>query len=313
MGKLGVALFPKGVGGPRGLMQMVRGLEDQGIDHFYLVEGGNDPLTALAAIAVATARAEIGSSIANIYVRHPYQMAYAAATVEALAPGRFVLGLGTAHQVTNINWLGLDMTKPLSRMRDYVEAVRGLLDAGEQPANIKNERYQITGARLAWPPQRRVPIFLAALGDGSVRLAGRIADGIITSLATLSQIRRMRAILDEEAAAAGREPGSVKIYPIVNTTIRAGKAEAMPILKQAFAGYSRMPYYQREMAQNGIQVSNGQVSDEDAEQMGIAGPADYARERIAAFHEAGADVVLLSPGAGESDPATAYQSFAALV
>ncbi|MCS6802501.1 MAG: LLM class flavin-dependent oxidoreductase [Chloroflexota bacterium] len=312
MTNLGVTFFPRGVSGPRPLLELAKELEAEGFDHFFVVEGGNDSMTVLAGLALATSRAQIGSGIANIYIRHPYEMGLAASAVEALSGGRLILGLGTAHQVTNEQGLGLRMDKPLSRMRDFVTAVRAVLDSGGQRIEVRTERYQITGPANAWAPRRRVPIILAALGYGSVRLAAQVADGVILSLATLEQIRTIRRILNEEAAAAGRDGAALRIYPIVNTVLRPTQEEALPLLRAAVAGYARLPFYQRELRENGVSIVDGTIRDEDVLRLGIAGPPEAARERIAAYREAGADVVLLSPGGAERDPVAAYRGYLAL-
>ncbi|MFN8534754.1 MAG: LLM class flavin-dependent oxidoreductase [Dehalococcoidia bacterium] len=312
MADLGAIFFPRGMTGPRQVMDLASALDAAGMDHIFVVEGGNEVMTTLAALALSTSTAKIGSGIANIYIRHPYQIGQAASTVDALSGGRLLLGLGTAHQVTNVQGLGLTMDKPLSRMRDYVEAVRAVLDSGGQRIEITNDRYQVTGPTNAWAPQRPVPIILAALRSGSVRLAAEIADGVILSLATLDQIREIRRTLNEEAARFGRDGSQIRIYPIVNTIIRSSREEALPLLRAATAGYVRMPYYQRELADNGIDISGGAIGDDDLLRLGIVGTLDDARAGIAAYRDAGADVILLSPGAGEPDPASAYLAYTAL-
>lgn len=309
---LGVTFFPRGLSGPRPLLELAGELESAGMDHFFMVEGGNDSMTVLAGLAVSTRRAQIGSGIANIYIRHPYEIGLAASAVEALSGGRLLLGLGTAHQVTNEQGLGLSMDKPLSRLRDFVAVVRAVLDSRGERIDVRTERYQVTGLTNAWPPTRRIPIVLAALGYGSVRLAAQIADGVILSLATLDQIRAIRRILNEEAAAAGRDGTAIRIYPIVNTILRPTREEALPLLRAAVAGYLRMPFYQRELRENGIDISDGTIRDEDLPRLGIAGTVEEARERLAAYREAGADVILLSPGSAERDPAAAYRAYRSL-
>ena len=313
MTNLGAIFFPRGIGTPHQLLSLAAELEQAGMDHLFMVEGGNDALTVLSALALRTERATIGSGIANIYIRHPYALALAAAVVESLSNGRLVLGLGTAHQVTNVQGLGLSMEKPLTRMREYVAVVRALLTPGASRADIRTERYQATGVVNAWPPQRPVPIILAALGFGSVRLAAQVADGVILSLATREQITRIRQTLNEEAARVGRDGRQLRIYAIVNTVVRARREEALPLLRAAVAGYLRMPFYQRQLAENGVTITDGTISDTDLERLGIAGTLEQAREGIAAFREAGADVLLLSPGAGEPDQPAAYRAFTRLL
>ncbi|MCS7001322.1 MAG: LLM class flavin-dependent oxidoreductase [Dehalococcoidia bacterium] len=312
MPNLGLLFFTRGFNGPAELARFCGEMEALGFDHLFMTESANDAMTTLAGIATATKTATIGSGIANIYIRHPYEIANAAAAVDDLSGGRLMLGLGTAHQITNVHWLGLDMSKPLSRMRDYLAVVRAALDSQAQPIHVKNDRYQVMGARVAWAPKRRLPLIVAALSDGMARAAAELGDGVILSLATLRQIREVRALLEETARAHGRDPKALTIIAIANIALRPTRAEAQPILKQGISGYFRMPFYQRELARNGIPVENFTIPDSAVDLLGIAGPVSYAKECVAAYREAGADVVLLAP-TGNDDVQQGYRDLAAVL
>ena len=103
----------------------------------------------------------------------------AAAGVDDLSQGRFALGIGTAHQITNVSGLGLDMTRAFSHMRDFLAVVNGALAAGRNPIDVTTDRYRIAGPRVAWNTGRRIPVLLGAVGDRMLRLAARSADGVI--------------------------------------------------------------------------------------------------------------------------------------
>ena len=306
-------MFTRGLNGPTEAMKVAGNLEAAGIDHIFMSEAGNDAMTTLAAMALATETAVLGSGIANIFIRHPYELAMAAAAVDDLSAGRFTLGIGTAHQITNENGLHLDMDKAFSRLRDYLTTVRGVLDAGREQPQVQTDRYQVTGPRIAWNTERRIPILLGALGDRMVRLAGETADGVILSLATLSQVERIRGLLDESATAAGRSPSDVKIFAVVNTCLRPTREEARAFLRKNLAGYFMMPFYEQSLRRGGIEVVDGEVPDDAVDSIAIAGPPEWAHEQIASFRTAGVDIPLLAPAWCNSQDATAYQALAALV
>ena len=163
---LGVAFFSLGNRGPSQLAALGSELERIGIDHLFVTESNNDAMTTMVAMAAATSSATIGSAIANIYLRHPLQMAQAAAGVEELSGGRLLLGLGVGHQMVNVDSLGLDMSQPVRDMREYVELVRAGLASRGAPIGYEGIRFTARGPRatVAWAPERRVPIVVAAHG-----------------------------------------------------------------------------------------------------------------------------------------------------
>lgn len=291
----GILMFTRGLQGPSEASGIAAELEAAGVTHLFISEAGNDAMTTAAAIGLATRTATIGTGIANIYLRHPYELAMAAAGVDDLSQGRLVLGIGTAHQITNVSGLGLDMTRALSRMRDYLTALRGTLEAGRTPPDVRTDRYRIVGPRVAWNTDRRIPIVLGALGDRMLRLAARSADGVILSLATLEQIRRARSLLDMTAEQAGRDPREIQIYAVVNTCLQPTRREARSILRQSLVGYFGLPFYEQSLRRGGVEVIDGEVPDRSVDSLALAGPPEWARTHLEEFRAAGVDVPLLAP------------------
>ena len=89
-------------------------------------------------------------------------------TIDRLAPGRLLLGLGTSHVPLN-SMFGIDMAKPLTALREYVQAVRNIFDGKDEAA-----------AALGLPPMKadnKIPIYLAGISPKSIHLTGELADG----------------------------------------------------------------------------------------------------------------------------------------
>lgn len=140
--------------------------------------------STIAAMAQATERVELCTGVTTPLFRfHPAVVAQAAATLDRLSGGRFRLGVGTGENI-NEGPLGYDFpayAERNARMTEALEIMRRLLD-GEK-LTFDGDHYRTDRARLYSPPlQDHLPIYLAAGGPKSATLAGRLSDGVITSV-----------------------------------------------------------------------------------------------------------------------------------
>jgi alkanesulfonate monooxygenase SsuD/methylene tetrahydromethanopterin reductase-like flavin-dependent oxidoreductase (luciferase family) len=126
----------------------------------------------------------------------PALLAQSAASMAAAAPGRFVLGLGTSSDVIVENWNGIAFADPYARVRDTVRFLRAAL-AGEKVTE-EHETFSIRGFRLGVEVAEPVPIVIAALREGTLRLAGRIGDGAIINWLAPDDVTRVAAIVRGE-------------------------------------------------------------------------------------------------------------------
>src|SRR5438093_12491143 len=129
--RLGLAVIP-GIGWRASEVQAIaREAEDAGFDAIFAAEVNNDVMATAQLMGAATRRIQVGTWIANIYLRHPYVCAQGAALIGDATDGRFILGLGVSHQPVN-RALGIDMGDPPAEARRYVSAVQSWL-RGEGP------------------------------------------------------------------------------------------------------------------------------------------------------------------------------------
>jgi len=163
-------------------------------------------LSTLGAIARATERVRLCTAVITPLFRfHPALVAQAAATLDRLSGGRFELGLGTGE---NLNEGPFGHPFPpyrerAERMQEALQIIRRLL-AGEK-LTYEGRYYQTDRARLYSPPLGKIPIRLAAAGPKSAALAGREADGLITSVKDpAATLARVVGPARAAAAAAGR-------------------------------------------------------------------------------------------------------------
>ena len=173
--RIGVALSG-GLTAPE-IVECVRLAEDLGYESAWVAEGhGGDQFAILAACATATTRIRLGTSISSVFVRSVPTIAMAAATVDALSGGRFVLGLGSSHRVQVEGEHGLPYAKPIARVRESVEAIRALLRDGE--VAYRGETIAIDRFDLWFTPHRRaIPIYLSALFRPCWKSAARSPTG----------------------------------------------------------------------------------------------------------------------------------------
>ena len=157
----------------------------------------------LAAVAAATSRIRIGPWVTNSATRHPVVTAAAAATLDDLAPGRVVLGVGSGD--SGVYNLGHTATG-LDRLADFVGALRGLLSEGEACWDGQD-------VSLDWPGHRDIPVFVSAHGPKSLELAGRVADGVVVGTGVRPEdIAWAMTAIGRGCAAAGRSPSDLEIW-----------------------------------------------------------------------------------------------------
>jgi alkanesulfonate monooxygenase SsuD/methylene tetrahydromethanopterin reductase-like flavin-dependent oxidoreductase (luciferase family) len=135
----------------------------------------------LAEMALGTTTARVGTGVAYAFARSPFVHASAARHVDRLAKGRVFLGLGAGTRRMNEGWFAAPADRPLTRMADLVGAVRAYLDAPNgKPVRHEGEMYPIDATIMApvlGPID--VPVVIGAFNQGMLKIAGRVADGII--------------------------------------------------------------------------------------------------------------------------------------
>ena len=162
-----------------------------------------EPWTTLASVARDTERIRLGTWVTNALTRHPGVTAAAAATLDDLATGRAYVGICAGG--TGVWHYGLGTAK-LAALEAYVVAVRSLLETG-------GARWQGRELAMQWAGPRRIPIVVSAHASRSLRLAGRIADGVVIGLGISPDVvASSLALLEEGAAEAGRTLDDLEVW-----------------------------------------------------------------------------------------------------
>jgi len=149
----------------------------------------------LTAVAQATTRIEIGTCVVNPYTIHPAEIAMLAATLDEVSGGRFNLGIASGGSEL-LKWVNIAPERPLAAMRRAIAQINAILSAAAAEAWAPE-------AYLRFAPQRRVPIYLGAMGPKMLGLAGEVADGVLPLLFPPEHFATVRLLVEAGAVAAG--------------------------------------------------------------------------------------------------------------
>jgi alkanesulfonate monooxygenase SsuD/methylene tetrahydromethanopterin reductase-like flavin-dependent oxidoreductase (luciferase family) len=294
------------------LLSLATAADRRGYDGYFLPETwAYDTTVLLAEAAVKTQGITLGTGILSVWNRSAATIAMAAATLASVSGHRFVLGLGASTPQLTEGLHDVPFTAPVARMRRTLQQVRALLRGERIPLAVA------TGARplkLNVPAVADLPIYLAALGDASVRLAGELADGwspfIYPRCCLADGVERL-----QEGAARGGHPERVPVVsPSLPTVVADDPAAAREGAAWFVAFYlvSMGTLYRQSLTRQGfgkeveaVLAANapkftGAVPPEAEallEELTVFGTPPEARRRLARWHAAGAElpVLLLRP------------------
>ncbi len=201
---------------------------------------GVDGFTPLAVIGMATGM-RLGTAIANVYTRGPATLASTAAALADLAPGRFILGIGSGSQVIVEAWNGGAFVKPATRVREMAQVLRSML-AGERVV-FKGQTISVDGFRLTRVPEKPVPIYIAALRPGMLKVAGEVGDGVILNWNSPEDVPKCVAVVREAARKAGRDPDAIEVTARVFINIDPPGPESDLAARRHIAAYMNVPVY----------------------------------------------------------------------
>ncbi|MEM7091491.1 MAG: LLM class flavin-dependent oxidoreductase [Actinomycetota bacterium] len=280
MTKIGVLLptresvmYDGGSGDPRPLVDLARQAEALGYDSVWagdslLAKPRAEPLTLLAGAAAATDRVEIGTSVLLPSQRNPEQLAHAAATLDALSGGRFILGIGAGPPGDAVRrdheLVGADFDRRGSRSIEVIERCRSLWSGVDG-----DQIYPLPG-RPGGPP-----IYIGGAGPRTLERTGRLADGWFPISPDVETFRRGLMGVRAAAEAAGRDPDSLGVT-MYATVVLGEPADAEAQLAEHLELYYSAPF-------EAIRRIQGVV----------AGGADQVGTWVREFVDAGADHVCV--------------------
>lgn len=284
----------------RWTIDLAREIERRGFGGVFGPSFG-DNLALCEAVALTTTTLRMGTSIANIYTRHPFEYAQTAAFIHEVSDGRFTFGIGVSHGPTHER-LGTKTGKPLSDTRGFVEQLRA---AEPQVGPLP-------------------PIVLATLRTKMVVLASEIGQGAVWANAARSAMAGSLAHLTPEQRAGGFYVGNM-----IPTCIDDDREAAANVMRRTLTGYVALPNYRNYWIEAGYEEEvraieaalaagerdrvPGLMSDRWLRDVTLFGSIREVRDGIDAWHDAGVTSLIVVPSSTKGGQVKAFEEvFAAL-
>ena len=274
-------------------LERVQLAERLGYESVFITHiAGRDSLTTLAAYASRSERVRLGTGVMPIYSRKPATTAMSAATVDEFSDGRLVLGLGVSHRPAVEAWFDEKIEKPVREMREYVSIVRAIL-RGEDPP--QGERFRTGFHFMGYEPRADLPIYIAGLSPGMLRLAGEIGDGVVLWLCNPNYIEEVVVpTVTEGREKAGKSLDGFDIVAAVPSAVTSEADEARDKLRQELVPYFHLPFYRAMIERSGFEADvaaadeGKPVSDDFLGVLAAIGDTEEATASVRRYRDAGA-------------------------
>lgn len=306
------------------MIQLAKLSEDLGFSHIWMGDSHliwREAYINLAAVALNTSKVKLGTGVTNPITRHPSVICSALATLEEMAPGRFILGIGLGD--SSVETMGM---KP-ARLVDFEKTIH------QMRALMRGEEVELeTGRiRLNYPCKNKIPIYIAASGPKMLKLAGRLADGIIILVGTDPfYLQQARERIQMGVHAAGRNLADLQLVLWVPCAIsdqlpakEAVKAHVARIVahplpfalgqqEQEVLVKVREAYnYYQHMQQQANQAKV--IPDWLVDKFAIAGTSQEVRDKVQELKKSGIDQIAIIPYGVGGDRQDTLKRFAAAV
>ncbi len=232
----------------------VRAAERAGFAAVWTSETQHDPFLPLPLVAEHTQHLRMGTSVAIAFPRSPTIVAQIAWDLQAFSRGRFILGLGTQVKAHIERRFGISWEAPVAKLREYILALRSLWETWQTgaPLNFRGRFYKLTlmtdffnPGPIDWP---HIPIFIAGVNRGLIRLAGELCDGFhVHPFHSPTYLRRVvLPALQEGLARSNRKRRDIELASTVFViTGRDAKERTFyrEIVRRQLAFYASTPSY----------------------------------------------------------------------
>lgn len=283
----------------RATLELAREIETRGFTGIYCASFG-DAMGLSLSIAQVTDRIPFGTSIANLYMRHPSDYAQSAAMIHELSGGRFRFGVGVSHGPVHRR-AGIQAGKPLSDMREFVTKVRDVQRIGELP-----------------------PIVIAGLRTKMVALAAEIGEGVVFANASCTHLPTSLSALP----ASKRNDDDFFIGNMIPTCISDDLEAAAAVNRKTLMMYLGLPNYRNYWKEAGYREEMEAVeaaldagarerlpelmTDRWLSDCTLYGPPSRVLDGLEAWYDAGLRTPILVPSSAVGNQMKAFEEFFSL-
>ena len=317
-----VALYLQDAHDLRDGLDYVRYAEERGFEAVWQAESRlvRDAIVPMAAYAAVTERIKVGSGVINNWTRNIGLLASTFLTLDDLAPGRIICGIGAWWDPLARN-VGIDRRKPLTAMRETVEVLRRLLNM--ERVTFQGEFVQVEGIELDVVHGRReprnVPIMIGATGDKMMELTGEIADGVVLNYCVPPEYNDdALELLERGVHQAGRTMDQIDRPQLVVCSVDHDREKAIDTTRELLTQYlAQQPHIAKASGvskdvvaeiqsilgwpatKEQIQQAKHFVPDDLIYQITASGTPEEARLKVAEYRKHGCTSPILYPVGGD--------------
>jgi 5,10-methylenetetrahydromethanopterin reductase len=299
-------------------MEYVKYAEQKGFEAVWQAESRlvREATVPMAAFASVTERIKVGSGVVDCWSRNPARLAATFSTLDDLAPGRVILGIG-AWWDPLAQKVGISRERPLRAMREIVTAVRGLL--ANETVTFHGDFVHLDGVELDYVYQERrakdVPIYIGATGLQMMELTGEIADGaVLNYLVSPDYNQRALEALEKGAAKAGRSIDDIDRPQLVVCSVHEDRQTALDMARLMVTQYlGQQPHIMKASGvpqslldkvgevltwpatHEQVVAASKLVPDEIVQMLTASGTPDDARRQVAHYMRNGCTCPILYP------------------
>jgi 5,10-methylenetetrahydromethanopterin reductase len=299
-------------------MQYAKYAEEKGFEAVWQADSRlvRDAIVPMSAFAAVTDTIKIGSGVVDCWTRNPARLAATFSTLDDLAPGRVILGIG-AWWDPLASKVGITRNKPLRAMREIVTAVRALL--ANETVTMNGEFVHLDGVELDYVYQDRrpkdVPIYLGATGMQMMELAGEICDGVVLNyLVSPDYNKKALEHLAIGADKAGRKWENIDRPQLVVCSVHEDRKTALDMARQMVTQYlGQQPHIMKASGvpqslldkvgsvltwpatHEQVVAASKHVPDEIVQMLTASGTPAEARARVTHYLKNGATCPILYP------------------
>jgi len=300
--------------------------EEMGFDGVWNPQLNFDPFLPLPVVADHTEEIELGTRIATAFTRSPMELAYAGWDLARFSDGRFTMGLGTQVEAHNERRFSVEWGEPTQRLREVVESIRQIWDYWQGRTDefgYEGEYYSFSLMTTVFNPgsieNPDIPIHLAAVNEGNVRLAGELADGLCLHPFNTTKYaeEKIKPWLEDSAEKHGRSLDDLTISASPFVITGEDESDMKPrreMVKMRIAFYGSTPSYKPVMQAHGWESTGRElwemskegnwgemmnhVTDEMVEEFAIEAPLDEIADAVRKEYAGVADRVIFDMDRG---------------
>jgi 5,10-methylenetetrahydromethanopterin reductase len=289
---------------PEMLVDYAQRAEKAGFDELWLWEDSfwAGAYTSAATILARTESIRVGIGLSPATVRNPLFAAMEITTLARLHPGRFMPGFG--HGVDGwMRQIGAAPKSSLKALGETVEAIRLLL-LGEA-VTMHGDHVQLDNVKMLLTPNVVPPLYVGAMREKTLQLAGRVGDGtILTEMSSPAYVRRAKEQIETGRASGDRPRNSIAVFTHAKVSpdgVSARKAMRSHVAQRfIWAGVLLEPLgiaedVQRLVDQYGVEGAAERMPEAWLDELSVSGTPEQAAAAIDRLAEAGADSVILQP------------------